>query len=62
MAHMIAQTSTGKAAMAYVGNTPWHGLGQKLTANSPLETWAEESGLDFKLAMATVNFDVAATP
>lgn len=59
---MIATTSTGKAAMAYVGDTPWHGLGQKLTKDSPLEVWAEESGLDFQLAMATVNFDIPATP
>lgn len=62
MAHMIAQTSTGKAAMAYVGDTPWHGLGQQLTKDSPIEVWAEESGLDFKLAMATVNFDIPSTP
>ena len=62
MAHMIASTSTGKAAMAYVGDTPWHGLGQKLTQDSPIETWAEESGLDFQLATATVNFDIPATP
>lgn len=58
MAHMIASTSTGKAAMAYVGDTPWHGLGQRLTQDSPIETWAEESGLDFQLATATVNFDI----
>lgn len=56
MAHMIATTSTGKAAMAYVGDTPWHGLGQRLTADSTLETWAEESGLDFQLATASVQF------
>lgn len=62
MAHMIATTSTGKAAMAYVGDTPWHGLGQKLTKDSPLDVWAQESGLDFQLGMATVNFDIPATP
>jgi phage/plasmid-like protein (TIGR03299 family) len=61
MAHMIATTSTGKAAIAYVGRTPWHGLGQQLTENSPIEVWAEESGLDFQLAMATVNFEVPGT-
>ena len=53
---MIAQTATGKAAMAYVGDTPWHGLGQRLTDNAPLEVWAEQSGLDFKLAHAAVNY------
>lgn len=56
MAHMLATTSTGKAAMAYVGDTPWHGLGQRLTTDSPLDVWATESGLDFKLAMADVEF------
>lgn len=56
MAHMIAQTADGRNAMAYVGETPWHGLGQKLTENSPIEVWAQESGLDFKLAMSHVLF------
>jgi phage/plasmid-like protein (TIGR03299 family) len=58
---MIASTSTGKAAMAYVGDTPWHGLGQRLTQDSSIETWAEESGLAFQLATATVNFDIPPT-
>ena len=30
MAHMIDET-TGRAAIAYIGATPWHGLGQALT-------------------------------
>jgi phage/plasmid-like protein (TIGR03299 family) len=56
MAHMIAQTADGRNAMAYVGETPWHGLGQKLTDNSPIEVWAKESGLDFKLNTAKVHY------
>lgn len=56
MAHLIANTISGKAAMAYVGETPWHGLGQQLTKGSTIETWAEESGLDFQLATADVQF------
>ena len=56
MAHLIANTISGKAAIAYVGETPWHGLGQQLTADSSIETWAEESGLDFQLATADVQF------
>ena len=49
MAHEIAKTVNGKDAIAYVGDTPWHGLGQQLTPNSPLEVWATEAGLDFQL-------------
>ena len=56
MAHLIANTISGKAAIAYVGETPWHGLGQQLSADSTIETWAEESGLDFQLATADVQF------
>ena len=56
MAHEIAKTITGKDAMAYVGATPWHGLGQELTADAPLEVWATESGLDFQLATANVEY------
>lgn len=61
MAHMIATTSTGKDAMAYVGDTPWHGLGQQLTNDAPIETWAEEAGLDFMINSADVQFQTPAT-
>ena len=40
MAHMIDQ-------MAYVGATPWHGLGNKLSENQSLETWKIDAGLDW---------------
>jgi hypothetical protein len=32
MAHQIEQ-------MAYVGQTPWHGLGNQLSPNQPIEVW-----------------------
>jgi phage/plasmid-like protein (TIGR03299 family) len=57
MAHMIARTVDGRDAMAYVGETPWHGLGQELTEDASLEVWAKESGLDFELATAEVQFN-----
>lgn len=56
MARMIDET-TGKAAIAYVGETPWHGLGQRLTAGSGIETWRHEAGLDYEVARAPVRFD-----
>lgn len=42
----------GKATMAYVGQTPWHGLGQSLQPGSDIETWRKESGLDYSVLHA----------
>lgn len=33
--------------MAYVGETPWHGLGANLPAGESLESWAQAAGLDW---------------
>jgi len=59
MAHEIAVTADGRNAMAYVGDEPWHGLGQKLSVGAPLETWAHEAGLDFNVNEAPVEFTKA---
>ena len=40
-------------SMAYVGQTPWHQLGQALPAKQPIEVWAEKAGM---------NWDIRATP
>ena len=55
MAHEIDMT-TGRAGMAYMGDTPWHGLGQKLTDGASLETWQQEAGLDWECVPAPVEF------
>ena len=49
MAHELATFIDGRARMAYVGETPWHGLGQQLTPGASLDTWAKESGMDFQI-------------
>ena len=49
MAHLIEQ-------MAYVGQTPWHGLGNKLTSNQPLEVWAKQAGLDWQIQESPVRY------
>jgi hypothetical protein len=41
MAHQLEQ-------MAYVGETPWHGLGNQLTQNQPIEVWAQQAGMDWR--------------
>lgn len=49
MAHELYTLSNGKKSMAYVGETPWHGLGQKLSEGAPIEAWVREAGLDWEL-------------
>jgi phage/plasmid-like protein (TIGR03299 family) len=54
MAHEIAKTVTGQDAMAYVGDEPWHGLGQKLEAGASIDEWLKASGLDYELKTTIV--------
>lgn len=58
MSHMIDQT-TGKSAIAYVGETPWHGLGQELTAGADIETWTVEAGLAWEARRASVEYNAS---
>ena len=53
MAHMIDET-TGRAAIAYTGVTPWHGLGQALTPGASIETWTREAGLGYDVLESPV--------
>jgi len=59
MAHELATFIDGRARMAYVGDTPWHGLGQALTPNAPLETWATEAGMNFTIGGSPVLYQRA---
>jgi phage/plasmid-like protein (TIGR03299 family) len=43
-------------SMAYVGGTPWHGLGTRLAPNQPLEVWAEQAGMSWQIEEAEVRF------
>lgn len=56
MSHEIYINEQGTASMAYVGATPWHGLGQLLTPDSPIEVWAEQAGMNFSINKAPVRF------
>jgi phage/plasmid-like protein (TIGR03299 family) len=49
-----------KAEMAYVGEKPWHGLGQSLTPNQPLEVWAKEAGMEWKVQRSKVRYATSA--
>lgn len=56
MAHELFINEEGKASMAYVGQAPWHGLGQQLTEDSPIEVWAREAGMDYYIESAQVHY------
>jgi phage/plasmid-like protein (TIGR03299 family) len=49
MAHLIDN-------MAYVGQTPWHGLGNQLTQNQPIEVWAQQAGMDWRIESSNVSY------
>lgn len=55
MAHLI-DTSAGRAAIAFVGQTPWHGLGQQLTPNADLSVWLKEAGLNWLARKSAVEY------
>ena len=56
MAHMIDNT-TGRDAIAYIGATPWHGLGQALTPGASIETWTAEAGLGYTVLESPVLYN-----
>ena len=59
MAHMI-DTTTGRAAMAYAGAVPWHGLGQALTPGADIDTWTREAGLGYTVLESNVHYSTPA--
>jgi phage/plasmid-like protein (TIGR03299 family) len=54
MAHELTIRADGKTEMAFVGETPWHNLGQQLDQDASIETWAIEAGMDWTINSAPV--------
>jgi phage/plasmid-like protein (TIGR03299 family) len=55
MAHELDFT-TGKAAIAYIGDKPWHGYGQKMQAGQSIEDWKMAAGMNFEIMDTDVQF------
>jgi len=55
MAHELDFTK-GKAAIAYVGDTPWHGYGQKMAEGQSIEEWQVAAGMDFQILDTDVQY------
>lgn len=52
MAHLVE-------TMAYVSDTPWHGLGNHLSEQQPFEVWLREAGMDWRIEQSDVLFNVS---
>ena len=46
-------------SMAYVGEMPWHELGNPLERGQSLDVWAEQSGLNWEIKKSPVLFDTS---
>ena len=42
--------------MAYVGDKPWHGLGNKLTTLQPIDVWKRQAGMDWMIEESDVRY------
>jgi len=42
--------------VAYVNDTPWHGLGNQLAHKQRLEVWAQQAGMDWSVKASEVRF------
>lgn len=59
MAHELSIRKNGFVEMAYVGNKPWHGLGQELKKGATIEEWQRAAGMDWKILRSKVRYAVA---
>jgi phage/plasmid-like protein (TIGR03299 family) len=56
MAHEVYQFENGDYSLAFVGETPWHDLGQQIDPDSPLEVWAKKAHLDWGIDEAAAAY------
>jgi phage/plasmid-like protein (TIGR03299 family) len=43
-------------SMAYAGERPWHGLGNKLTTLQPIDVWKRQAGMDWTIEESEVRY------
>ena len=56
MAHEL-DMSNDRANMAYVGETPWHGLGARIDGKATIDDWRKAAGLDWTIMGSDVWYD-----
>lgn len=58
MVAAVTVRKDGFAEMAYVGEVPWHGLGQELVEGADIETWKQAAGMDWKIRRSVIRYAV----
>lgn len=61
MAHEL-EIVNGEASMAYVGKTPWHGLGKRVPADVSPEQMLDAAGLNWDVEKVPMFYDVGSGP
>ena len=56
MAHELYTLADGSQSIGYVGKVPWHGLGQQIPENTPLEQWPVLAGLNWGIERQSLFF------
>jgi phage/plasmid-like protein (TIGR03299 family) len=54
MAHELTIRDDNKVEMAYIGEKPWHGLGQEMEAGATIEEWKHGAGMDWTVESSRV--------
>lgn len=56
MAHHLTFAQNGEAEMAYTGQVPWHGLGQKVNPDASIEEWMQQANLQWEIKNSPVMY------
>jgi phage/plasmid-like protein (TIGR03299 family) len=56
MSHELTIRADQSAEMAYVGDVPWHGLGQQLAHGATIEQWQSAAGMDWRIQRSLVRY------
>lgn len=54
MAHELTIRDDNKVEMAYIGEKPWHGLGQLMQPNATIEEWKHGAGMEWSVESSRV--------
>jgi len=55
--NMHAIDTTSRATASYASTQrEWHGLGALMQPNQPIETWAQDAGMDYKVQRAVIRY------